>query len=239
MAAQVAMSTTHDLPTTSPPPPTEMKMQRDSSVNAPTTSPTKATVEPFTLDHLLAVNSIQNGFTAGKACCCCVSYRCCPDSDKDFQSIYLSHPETMGMGAVALHPATNQVIGAVVTTTFGVKASFNDTMMHTCKEGEVYVSWLAVAEGNRGNGAGSQLLRWVETSARLRGATRITLGVVRKNPAIRLYKRFGYGRQARGCCDQSCTNIVTCLCLGSPNGGCGGFMMEKQLTANNDMGFPT
>ena len=204
------MSNTHDLATTSPPPPTEMKMQRDSSANAPTTSPTKATVEPFTLDHLPAVNYIQNDFTAGKACCCCVSYRCCPDSDKDFQSVYLSHPETLGMGAVALHPVTNQVIG--------VKASSNDSMMHTCKEGEVYVSWLAVARGNRGKGAGSQLLRWVETSARLRGATRITLGVVRKNPAIRLYERFGYGRQARSCCDQSCTNVVTCLCFGSPNG---------------------
>ena len=47
-------------------------------------------------------------------------------------------------------------------------------MMHKPKEGEVYIAWFAVAKGNRANGAGSNLLKWVEADARTRGATKLS-----------------------------------------------------------------
>ena len=125
----------------------------------------KANIEAFTLEYLSPANKIKNDFTGGKTCCFCVSYKCCPDSDKNFQKLYISHPEALSMGAVALHPESNKVIGAVVSTTFGVKCSSDDEVMHKCKKGEVYISWFAVSQGNRGKGAGSKLLKWVEHGA--------------------------------------------------------------------------
>ena len=195
----------------------------------------KANIEAFTLEYLSPANKIKNDFTGGKTCCFCVSYKCCPDSDKNFQKLYISHPEALSMGAVALHPESNKVIGAVVSTTFGVKCSSDDEVMHKCKKGEVYISWFAVSQGNRGKGAGSKLLKWVEANARARGATKITLGVVAGNPAIRLYERFGFTKQSNDFCSRLIENCFTCICLGSPNGGCGGFTMEKILTADNDI----
>jgi GNAT superfamily N-acetyltransferase len=53
---------------------------------------------------------------------------------------------------------------------------------------------LCVAPACRGRGAGSQLIRWMESAARARGAARLYLGVdpVANPRAHRLYLRLGY-----------------------------------------------
>jgi ribosomal protein S18 acetylase RimI-like enzyme len=88
---------------------------------------------------------------------------------------------------------------------------------------------MAVTAAARGKGAGTAMLRWSESIARERGATRLSLGVVRGNPAIRLYERFGFVRTSGFRPDMDC--MITCM-MGCPhwrNGGCGGYMMEKPL----------
>eukprot|EP00941_MAST-03F_sp_MAST-3F-sp1_P005021 g5021.t1 len=191
----------------------------------------KVRIETFTMDRLVDVNKINNAFTGGtgKRCCCCISCGCCPDSDKNFQNLYRRHPEALELGAVAIRRDTEEAIGAIVLNIHGIPCSENDAFMHTTKAGEAYVSWLAVNKGNRGQGAGTALLKWAVATAKRKGATRMTLGVLSKNPAIRLYERFGFERVNASCFDRLCSNLFICFIFGSPFCGFGGFMMEKPL----------
>ena len=92
--------------------------------------------------------------------------------------------------------------------------------LHTCKSGECYVDSLAVLPSSRGLGVGTKLLQWGETIARSRASTKMTLAVLNGNPAMRLYKRYGFEVDEADCCDV-CVGacIVTCL-MGRPYGVC-------------------
>ena len=103
--------------------------------------------------------------------------------------------------------------------------------MHKPKQGEAYVASLAVAKGARGMGAGTQMLQWSESVARARKSNFMSLGVVRGNPAQRLYERYGFVEKKEGCFDECCQNIAISCMLGCPHGRCGGLMMEKPLDA--------
>lgn len=61
----------------------------------------------------------------------------------------------------------------------------------------------------------------------------MTLGVINGNPAMRLYKRFGFEVNKTDCCDEAIMMcLVTCL-FGRPYGLChpnwGGSDMTKRL----------
>ena len=131
---------------------------------------------------------------------------------------------------MAVREDTGTLIGAVVLNAHGVPMASGDALMHTCRPDEVYISWLAVAEGNRGMGAGSALMAWVENLAAERNANRITLGVAKGNPAKRLYERRGYVQEApKGCVDVCCGSLMFFTMYGCPNGGCGAINMVKEL----------
>ena len=51
---------------------------------------------------------------------------------------------------------------------------------------------VAVWDGHRGEGVGTQLVEAIEGAARDAGFTRISLSVEADNPALRLYERLGY-----------------------------------------------
>ena len=99
-----------------------------------------------------------------------------------------------------------------------------ENALHTPQPGEVYVDTLVVTQAARGKGVGTQLLEWAEEIARGRPfeVHRMVLGVVRGNPALRLYQRQGYRPVATQWCLPSCL-------LGCPNGAFGAVLLEKRL----------
>jgi len=105
--------------------------------------------------------------------------------------------------------------------------------LHTPEKGEAYVDWIAVLPRARGKGVGTKLMAWCEEVAMAKGATRMTLGVINGNPAIRLYERIGYVKQTQSGSDRCWTCLFMCLCFGRPYGCChpewGGMMMEKPM----------
>lgn len=56
----------------------------------------------------------------------------------------------------------------------------------------LHVGDLQIETAHQNRGAGSAALQWIEELARERGLSELTLNVFRDNPAIRLYRRFGF-----------------------------------------------
>ena len=65
-------------------------------------------------------------------------------------------------------------------------------------------------------------MNWAEKKARERGASKLTLGVVKGNPAKSLYDRFGFVDVSTPCC-------MPWFLVGRPHGRIGVTMMEKRL----------
>ncbi len=56
----------------------------------------------------------------------------------------------------------------------------------------LHIGDVQVEAAYQNRGAGSAALRWIEALARSRALTELTLNVFRDNPALRLYRRFGF-----------------------------------------------
>lgn len=166
-------------------------------------------------------------FLSTKRCCCLVP---------------LSTGETV-QGAVkkrAKWPESKRLLGAVAVSGGRVVgtvqgAGHGDPCdMMAPKEGEVYVEHLAVAAGQRGRGVGTKLLAWVENAARERGATRLSLDVLRGNPALRLYERVGFVKHVKDPGTEACHCCITTCLFGRPYGLChpgwGTDLMHKPLS---------
>jgi len=136
-------------------------------------------------------------------------------------------------------PADKQTLGAVAVVDGVAVGSMQLALhghpceLHTVKPGECYVEHLAVSASARGQGIGTKLLKWCEETARSRGARYLSLGVIRGNPAIRLYERFGFVTQSADPCE-ACATCVTVACLFGRPYGClnchwGALYMVKQL----------
>jgi len=71
--------------------------------------------------------------------------------------------------------------------------SLPEGMRHELRHGEAYVEWIACHPDATGRGIGSQLLKWADLFAASRGASFISLDVMKKNEgAVKLYERKGY-----------------------------------------------
>eukprot|EP00938_MAST-03A_sp_MAST-3A-sp1_P002419 g2419.t1 len=188
------------------------------------------TIEEFTFDRLSDVNAVKNEFTGGtnKFCLGCIPLACCPMEDSEYRSFFETNPSALKLGAVALNEK-GDVIGAVEMQEHGVPRPFFDALLHSLKPKESYIAWLAVRKGNRGRGAGSALLKWCEDTAKERGNTRLTLGVVAGNPAKRLYQRKGFKTIEQDFVDQQCGNCCAWCIFGCPHCAWGGENMEKTL----------
>ena len=82
-----------------------------------------------------------------------------------------------------------------------------------------------VEESLRRRGIGTQLMNWVEDTARSRGATTLSLLVLKGNPSRGLYVRLGY--ESKGPPGGA---LIACCCYGLFFGSCGAEMMYKQLS---------
>ena len=122
-------------------------------------------------------------------------------------------------------------VGLITLGIVGIAANdpIEGCLMHSPKADEVYVASLAVTATARGKGAGTEMLKWGEGVARARGASRYTLGVVRGNPAIRLYERYGFVKKPCTLTAPFEECVATCI-LGCPHGLPGGHNMEKPVT---------
>lgn len=84
------------------------------------------------------------------------------------------------------------------------------TVSAVARGGAVYIRGMAVWPAARGFGAGSALLKQVESWAAVEGATRLFLSTTPfLNSAIRLYERFGFERTNDGPLDLCATPLFT------------------------------
>ena len=104
--------------------------------------------------------------------------------------------------------------------------------MHSPKEHEIYVDEVMVEESLRRRGIGTQLMNWVEGVARERGATTLSLLVLRGNPSFGLYERLGYVAKKQS----SLKECLDCCCFSLFFGSKGYDMMYKQLAPAEESG---
>lgn len=188
-----------------------------------------ARVQPLTTDLLPQLLPIQNEFMATKSCLCCI-----PLADtQDGMARRYRTAERRALSAMAFS-ADGTPIGYINMTMPGVERDFWEETLHTLRPGEAYIETAAVRSGFRGQGAGRKLLEWCEETARERGATVLSLGVINGNQARRLYERFGFVEKPAGPCSDAATSCILVFLFGQPYGWCppqfGAILMEKQLS---------
>eukprot|EP00526_Cylindrotheca_closterium_P022892 CAMPEP_0113649734 /NCGR_PEP_ID=MMETSP0017_2-20120614/26441_1 /TAXON_ID=2856 /ORGANISM="Cylindrotheca closterium" /LENGTH=176 /DNA_ID=CAMNT_0000562155 /DNA_START=24 /DNA_END=551 /DNA_ORIENTATION=+ /assembly_acc=CAM_ASM_000147 len=154
--------------------------------------------------HFGAARLVEMDFTnTSKGCCFgLLRFSWCPTTQQEFDSIYNrdeTRRETYGVAILVQQQQqeqessndNNKVVGICKGRRYGQKMAFDESLIHKPKEGEFYIDSLAVTKEARGKGVGTKLLKWAEELALQKGDTRLELGVMKGNPAERLYMRFG------------------------------------------------
>ena len=159
-------------------------------------------------------------FLGTMRCCCCIP-NSCGESEAGWTKKREKWPaDKLSLSAVAIDEATNKVVGFVHCSGYGHPCD-----MHKPKEGEIYVDEICVDKAFRRRGIGTQLMNWVEGVARERGATTLSLLVLRGNPSFGLYERLGYVAPKQSWCKE----CLDCCCFSLFFGSKGYDMMYKQL----------
>ena len=166
-------------------------------------------------------------FLGTMRCCCCIP-NSCGESEAGWTKKREKWPaDKLSLSAVAIDEATNRVVGFVHCSGFGHPCD-----MHSPKEHEIYVDEVMVEKSLRRRGIGTQLMKWVETTARSRGATTLSLLVLRGNPSFGLYERLGYVAKKQSWCKE----CLDCCCFSLFFGSKGYDMMYKQLAPPEESG---
>ena len=187
---------------------------------APQPSPaTSVRIELLAPKHYSEEFPLILDFLAYKKCCFCI-----PASAGETEAGWAKKRESwpadkLSLSAVAIDEATSKVVGFVHCSGFGHPCD-----MHSPKEHEIYVDEVMVEESLRRRGIGTQLMNWVEGVARERGATTLSLLVLKGNSSRGLYERLGYVSKG-----PPGGALVACCCYGLFFGSCGAEMMYKQL----------
>ena len=97
-----------------------------------------------------------------------------------------------------------------------LNSSFYRYMRHELKPGEAYVEYIACHPEATGKGIGSRLLNWADAFALSKGATYISLDVMKKNEgAVKLYERKGYVVKEQGdAVDRFITGLLVWTTMG-------------------------
>lgn len=207
-------------------------MSRGDAGQSPPSSSDEQGVQPLTMEFVRQANDILYDFvsTAGKGLCfgvCPYWLPICKTPDEVFEKQYKKCPEKLQVTGIVVRQG--KVVGIIKMHQYEHYQSFEDSLMHTTKPGEMYIESLAVRKECRGQGLGTALLEWGEQAARARGCSVLTLGVVIGNPARRLYERFGFENKKESfphaCCNDAC---AWCL-IGCPYWQIGVIVMEKKL----------
>ena len=177
----------------------------------------------LTPEHFQAAHDVELSFvTHRKGCCfglCPLSW--CPEPQSEFDGVYQNHNERRETYAVAI--VDEKVVGICKGRRHGQYMKWDESLLHRPKPGEFYVDTMAVLAEARGKGVGTLLLQWAEDTAITMGDAKMAIGVMKGNPAERLYKRFGFEETHRDSC------CVGCL-IGRPNGSYVGIYMEKVIS---------
>mmetsp|Transcript_23592 Transcript_23592/g.57128 ORF Transcript_23592/g.57128 Transcript_23592/m.57128 type:complete len:218 (+) Transcript_23592:126-779(+) len=189
-------------------------------------------IDPLEEKYYSAAVKLQNAFLgARKRPCLIFSCACCPTSTSEFAGPYRRHEDRRSTSAVAVRTSDEAVLGFVQMSVHGLPGrGCCEELMHSLSEGEGYIEQLSVTSDARGQGVGTKLLQWCESTARARGCSTLALGVVAGNPAQRLYERFGFEVQEQSSCSCICTSLMLFACFGLPHCRCGGHQMVKRLT---------
>ena len=188
---------------------------------APQPSPAASVrIEPLAPTHYSQEFPLILDFLAYKRCCGCI-----PASAGETEAGWTKKRESwpadkLSLSAVAIDEASDRVVGFVHCSGHGHPCD-----LHTPKEGEIYVDEICVDKAFRRRGIGTQLMNWVEGVARERGATTLSLLVLRGNPSFGLYERLGFVAKKQSWCKE----CLDCCCFSLFFGSKGYDMMYKQL----------
>ena len=181
---------------------------------------TDVRIEPLTPERYGEDFKLLFEFLGTMRCCCCIP-NSCGESEAGWTKKREKWPaDKLSLSAVAIDEATNKVVGFVHCSGYGHPCD-----MHKPKEGEIYVDEICVDKAFRRRGIGTQLMNWVEGVARERGATTLSLLVLRGNPSFGLYERLGYVAKKQS----SLKECLDCCCFSVFFGSKGYDMMYKQL----------
>ena len=184
-------------------------------------------IEPLTPERYGEDFKLLHEFLGTMRCCCCIP-NSCGESEAGWTKKREKWPaDKLSLSAVAIDEATNKVVGFVHCSGFGHPCD-----MHSPKEGEIYVDEICVDKAFRRRGIGTQLMNWVEGVARERGATTLSLLVLRGNPSFGLYERLGYVAKKQS----SLKECLDCCCFSLFFGSKGYDMMYKQLAPAEESG---
>ena len=177
-------------------------------------------IVPLTPERYGEDFKLLHEFLGTMRCCCCIP-NSCGESEAGWTKKRESWPaDKLLLSAVAIDESTDQVVGFVHCSGYGHPCD-----LHTPKEGEIYVDEICVDKAFRRRGIGTQLMNWVEGVARERGATTLSLLVLRGNPSFGLYERLGFVAKKQSWCKE----CLDCCCFSLFFGSKGYDMMYKQL----------
>ena len=184
-------------------------------------------IEPLTPERYGEDFKLLHEFLGTMRCCCCIP-NSCGESEAGWTKKREKWPaDKLSLSAVAIDEATNKVVGFVHCSGHGHPCD-----MHRPKEHEIYVDEICVDKAFRRRGIGTQLMNWVEGVARERGATTLSLLVLRGNPSFGLYERLGFVAPQK-CWAKEC---LDCCCFSFFFGSKGYDMMYKQLAPAEESG---
>ena len=184
-------------------------------------------IVPLTPERYGEDFKLLHEFLGTMRCCCCIP-NSCGESEAGWTKKREKWPaDKLSLSAVAIDEATNKVVGFVHCSGHGHPCD-----MHRPKEHEIYVDEICVDKAFRRRGIGTQLMNWVEGVARERGATTLSLLVLRGNPSFGLYERLDYVAKKQGWCKE----CLDCCCFSLFFGSKGYDMMYKQLAPAEESG---
>ena len=184
-------------------------------------------IVPLTPERYGEDFKLLHEFLGTMRCCCCIP-NSCGESEAGWTKKREKWPaDKLSLSAVAIDESTDQVVGFVHCSGHGHPCD-----MHKPKEGEIYVDEICVEKSSRRRGIGTQLMNWVEGVARERGATTLSLLVLRGNPSFGLYERLGYVAKKQS----SLKECLDCCCFSLFFGSKGYDMMYKQLAPPEESG---
>ena len=184
-------------------------------------------IEPLTPERYGEDFKLLHEFLGSMRCCCCIP-NSCGESEAGWTKKREKWPaDKLSLSAVAIDESTDRVVGFVHASGHGHPCD-----MHRPKEGEIYVDEVMVEKSFRRRGIGTQLMNWVEGVARERGATTLSLLVLRGNPSFGLYERLGYVAKKQS----SLKECLDCCCFSLFFGSKGYDMMYKQLAPPEESG---
>lgn len=195
----------------------EVEGEDESIKGTSTTESRTVRIVSIQEEYLPQVRDILKEAFGTKRCMLCLPH---DETRNELQQRYTEMPAAKWrLGAVALD-SKGKVLGYTQMTTAGLP--IYPEGFHTCANDELYIEIVAVSPEARGRGIGSMLLEWCHETAisEYPHIARLLLEVLRGNPAIRLYERFGFEIKPVDCVDNVCGAILVCCFLGRPYGLC-------------------